>query len=154
MSPMLLLILAYFVLLAGISAGAMPYRRRLRELGAELCALDLNERERRLVEGMLLHAYSWRMAPMALLVYLAGLLQSGYTLDERADQGLESMPSLMGDPRFHCFSEAFFASIVGVNPLFGIFAILARWAFKIKARIHRNSKGAQRITDLWATSTV
>ena len=154
MSTTLLLIAAYFLVLAGVSAAAMPYRRRMRKLGAELCAADISDRERGLVESMLKHAYSWRMSLVLFLVYLAGVFQAGEALEQEAEGHARELPVLSSDPRFHRFADSFFVSVVGVNPVFGVLAILAKHAFRLKMGFHHTSKGADRIADLRAASTV
>lgn len=147
MSPISALIVAYFALLIGMSIFALPYRRRMRDLGAELLASGLNERERRTVEGMLRSAYSWRGAIVLLFTFLAGLFVSGDRLDEECEACGEQLPNLLGNPTFHRLADAHFASLVGVNPIFGMFAVLAKFAFGLKARLHSNGKEAQRIAD-------
>lgn len=154
MNATTLLILAYFVLLAGLSAGALPYRRRMRKLGAELCALPLNDTERGVVEGMLRHAYSWRMAIVLFLVFVAGLFQAGDVLDRDSEQAFFKAPNFTKDDRFHQFCDAFFASVIGVNPIFGMLAVAAKVAFRVKALRYHSSNSARQMTDIRAAMTV
>lgn len=135
MNQVIFLLLAYFGLLAAMSVVAIPYRRRLRDLGAELCQLDLTPYERGYVESMLQFAYSWRASIIHALSYAAGLLQTYDALNREFEKSLEESPKLFSDPRLHQMSDAFFISAVAVNPLFGLLATVARLAFRIKARV-------------------
>jgi hypothetical protein len=150
MTQVVILIAAYFAVLAMLSIIAIPYRRRLRALGAELCSLELNSADRAYVEALLRNAYSWRGAIVMVFAYAAAMFQSGDTLDKQCDKLVEESP-LFADPRSHAFGEAYFASVVAVNPLFGIPAVVMRAAFRFKALLyHRrhNASDVDRLADL------
>jgi hypothetical protein len=154
MTLVIVLIAAYFAVLVALSAAAMPYRWRMRKLGAELCALDLTERERDLVDHLLIYAYSWRTSIILSLVFLVGLFQGSDSLRKEADQRAQQMPTLARDPRLHELMDGFFASAIGVNPVFGIFAILLKYAFVLKVCLRAPSDRAARMADLRAAAAV
>jgi hypothetical protein len=146
------LLAAYFALLAVLSFAVTPYRRRIARLGAELCELNLTPVERRVVEGLMRSTYSWRGAIVLLFAYLEGLFLPVAALDRESEQLQREAPTFVSDPRMHQMSDAYFASAVAVNPLVGLLAVAARWAFHLKARLHHSGAFADRITDYRAAS--
>lgn len=147
-----LLIAAYFAVLAALSLAAMPYRRRMRRLGVELCELELNEAEKGIVEGLLNNAYSWRASILVTFAYLEGIFQSNQAVVHEVEGVNHALPKLVADNRFFALVEAYVASVVGINPVIGMFALLARMVFRLRVRARASANEAHRATDLRAAS--
>lgn len=143
MKTVLILIFGYFALLVVVAVMAVPARRRLRELGAELLALDLNQAERAYVLTVLRHAYSWRAAILMFLEYAGALFESHTALKGRLRAFEADYTTLIRDHRLYEMADAYRASVVAVSPVFGILTVLTRFAFLAKCRAHRNRNHQQ-----------
>jgi hypothetical protein len=150
MNQVLTLIAAYFGTLFLLAVVAIPYRRRLRKVGAELCAVAGDD-DRHFIELMMKSAYSWRTSVVLLLIYTAALFQSSKTLDRESEE-ISRQSALMSDPRLHSLMDAHFVSAFAVNPLVGVLVSLAQLAFYVKARMHTTAEYASRARDLRALS--
>lgn len=147
MNTVLILFGVYFAALAVLLIMARPYQRRIQELAAELRVHAMSSDERRFVDSLVDSSYSWRSAVILALTFLVGIFQSATKLDSDCADFNHRFPVIANDPRVHELMEAHFATAVAVNPVVGILAILMRYTFRLKARLHRNNVEADRISD-------
>lgn len=142
MTQILTLVGGYIALLALLSLVARPARRGLASISNRLATAGLSEHERHMVNVLLATSYSWRAAPIIAMSFLTGLLQSVPSLDDEAGKIASAFPNLFQTTDMHRLFEYHLASVAAVNPLFGVLAYAARWAFRVKLYSHHRSRKA------------
>ncbi len=155
MTNLLIFIALYFAALALLSVIARPYRVRLIAVSESLLSDHVNESERQFVSHVTRTAYSVRTSPMLFLIFLQGLLRTSESLDANPDDFEKSHPALTADNRAHELLEMHMASAAAVNPIFGILAYAAKWAFRAKAAAYlRKSKNSAINLDIYEMRSV
>lgn len=147
MTEVLIIIALFFGILILLSAVARRYRQRLAVIGNDFLGQPLNDDDRKLIEGMLISAYSWRASIWLFLVYLSGISRSNEQLERECATFDKDHLSIAKDPRIHEFMDCYSVSAFATNPLFGILFLIAKYGFIAKAYIYLGHKQWRHVSD-------
>lgn len=140
MTMFLILCAVFLGMQVGMLAAVRPRQRRIRSIVATLEGLALTEDERAWVRRSVDSAFSWRSSILHCVALTYCLILSGETLDRIVAEAAPRNANLRKSDHYHELINLTFSSSAAYNPPFGLLAIILRETFRVKARIHFDSK--------------
>ncbi|RVT42208.1 hypothetical protein [Sphingobium algorifonticola] len=110
-----------------------PYRNELRETIATLkSGNSLTRREELVLDHMWGASFAARSAVILTVVYILALIVPQHTIFRENEEMKDDCPTLWDMPEMGRVIDCHFISIFAANPIFGVFCIVLRTAWRIK----------------------